>query len=72
VIDTFPARVRGRTLVAAGRLADTADAVATKPAFVWRADESPAARALVAEIAAARRRRPRRLESGVASVHVAL
>ena len=69
MIGTFPARVRGRSRLAAG---SPADAVETKPAFVWRMDESPAARALVAEIVAADRRRHRRLESGVASVHVAI
>jgi hypothetical protein len=69
VIGTFPARVRGRTKLAAAGLVD---AVETKPAFVWRAGESPAARVLVAEIVAADRRRRRRLESGVASVHVAI
>jgi hypothetical protein len=67
VIGTCPARVSGRTTLAAGTMA-----VETKPAFVWRADESPAARVLVAEIAAAGGRHARRLEAGVASVHVAI
>ena len=69
MIGTFPARVRGRTQLAAAGLVD---AVETKPAFVWRADESPAARVLVADIAAAGGRHARRLEAGVASVHVAI